>query len=616
MTSASSSRPSALRTSKKYKEQDRGRSVTKSDKPPKREKGKEKKGKKEKKANKKAEKVEKVDKVQKVEKAEKAEKAEKVEKSSVKKKERSVEEELALAVTGKKKKELEEAKTGEKRHARDKTTEKKTEKKTESEKNDNKNGASAQEKKKDKKEKTKDKKPEKTQEKKVTEDSSKEKDEGHKSKKAKVEDEVKEGGKKKKGQTEKDSKTGEEGAERKKRKKEPPIVYEPVSKPEIEHIFTTPDKPTRKAPPSVGGSESTEMTSREKALQRMHELTKNLESSDDEEGGSCPTTDLEAFLDEQKQHDSETDDEGDESEAESEEDEEQDEDSDDSPGEDEEEKDDEKDEEEDESGEEKSPSTTDSEEQDDTSSSESAAETEKKEDEKKEDEKKEDEKKEGKEDDKDSKVAEPGAPTTAEASAPTAAAPAREHALVPVTEATQSQQVALRNSVTHKPEWEKYIRQAKTMMPIQCNELFTSNKKELFNLWLDSNQDWEQCRLSVERKHQQRNIASRGWVAKQGKELKKQYTPEKWESVKASRKNAGLYYEDDDFPGDDDDTGTCVRQNFLIYFIKSRVSFQQFNTSNYLYHYPSRYPHIQQPIKSLVIVVTFLKMELFSNFSQ
>lgn len=448
-----------------------------------------------------------------------------------------------MAAVGKEKRE--EAKKAE----RSKTGDKVNEQKAESEKH----GTSAKDKEQEKKVKEA---KEKELEKKLKEDGSKEKSEGHKNKKAKVEGT--EGDQKKKGQKQKDSKAAEAGAEKKKQKKEPPIVYKPVVKPEIEHLFTTPEKSIRKAPPSVGGSENTEMTSKEKALQRMHELTKNLQPSDDEEvDSSCPTTDLEAFLDEQKtkadpaktvgeEHDpDDTNDEDDEEESEEEEEDE------DSEGDDSQEEEEEEDNQ-DASGEEKSPSDTDSE--DDMSSSESAAE----------------------EHGKDGTAAAAAAAATeapgasgpakeqaAATEAPRASGPAKEqHALVPVAEATQSQQMALRNSVTHKPEWEKFMRQAKTMMPIQCNEMFNSSKKELFNLWLDSSQDWEQCRLVVERKQQQRNIASRGWTAKQGKELKTQYTAEKWEAVKASRRTAGLYYEDEDFPGDEDDARTCVRQIF------------------------------------------------------
>ena len=127
-----------------------------------------------------------------------------------------------------------------------------------------------------------------------------------------------------------------------------------------------------------------------------------------------------------------------------------------------------------------------------------------------------------------------------------------------MTAASQEKALLLKNSVTNKKDWDVYCRQAKTKMPVALNEMYLSSKQELFNLWLDSGKDWEECQLQVERKHQQRHIATRGWTAKQGKDLKKIYSAEKWETVKASRKAQGLYYEDEDFPGDDDDSWICL----------------------------------------------------------
>lgn len=60
-----------------------------------------------------------------------------------------------------------------------------------------------------------------------------------------------------------------------------------------------------------------------------------------------------------------------------------------------------------------------------------------------------------------------------------------EHALVPVTTETASQALALRN----RKEWDDFVRKAKTKMPIGLNELYTSNKQELFGIWLDQGRD-------------------------------------------------------------------------------------------------------------------------------
>lgn len=129
-----------------------------------------------------------------------------------------------------------------------------------------------------------------------------------------------------------------------------------------------------------------------------------------------------------------------------------------------------------------------------------------------------------------------------------------EHALVPVVKTSQESVQVMRNSMTNKKEWDTFTRQAKTKMPIALNDTYQASKTELFNMWLDSNYSWSACALAVERKHQESNTAKKGWKAIQGKELKNRYTAEKWEQVKKKRLEQGLYYKDDDFPDDDDET--------------------------------------------------------------
>lgn len=82
---------------------------------------------------------------------------------------------------------------------------------------------------------------------------------------------------------------------------------------------------------------------------------------------------------------------------------------------------------------------------------------------------------------------------------------------------------------------------------------FQSNKVELFNLWLDSNRDWESTTLKVERLQQQVNQSSRGWISVKGKDIVVQYGKEKGEQIIQSRTTSGLYYDDEDFPNDIDD---------------------------------------------------------------
>ncbi|CAK9089238.1 unnamed protein product [Durusdinium trenchii] len=135
-----------------------------------------------------------------------------------------------------------------------------------------------------------------------------------------------------------------------------------------------------------------------------------------------------------------------------------------------------------------------------------------------------------------------------------------EHALVPVVKTSQESVQVMRNSMTNKKEWDTFTRQAKTKMPIALNDTYQASKTELFNMWLDSNYSWSACALAVERKHQESNTAKKGWKAIQGKELKNRYTAEKWEQVKKKRLEQGLYYKDDDFPDDDDETWYFVKE--------------------------------------------------------
>ena len=112
--------------------------------------------------------------------------------------------------------------------------------------------------------------------------------------------------------------------------------------------------------------------------------------------------------------------------------------------------------------------------------------------------------------------------------------------------------------MTHKKEWDAFTRQLKTgsQIPGAVSEyaVSQSGKKELFGMWLDAKQDWDECSLILKRKLENSSTAERGWCAIQGRELKLRYTEAKWNSLRDSRKAAGLWYEDEDFPGDDDDT--------------------------------------------------------------
>ena len=96
--------------------------------------------------------------------------------------------------------------------------------------------------------------------------------------------------------------------------------------------------------------------------------------------------------------------------------------------------------------------------------------------------------------------------------------------------------------------------QAKSKFPAQLASFYQTNRTELFNFWVDSGKSWRECELKVKRSIEARNIATKGWKAIQGKDLKKRFEDEtKYKKLVESRKASGLFYEDTDFPGDDDE---------------------------------------------------------------
>ena len=434
------------------------------------------------------------------------------EKEKVKEKKRQEEKEKE------KKREVEKEKAKEKKRQDEKEKEKKLQEEKEKE-NKAKEKKRQEEKEKEKK-LQEEKEKEKAKEKKRQDEKEKEKklqDEKEKENKAKEKKRQEEKEKEKKLQEEKEKEKEtekkrheEKEKEGKKKKKDSAIVFEPAKRSKIEHIF--------EAPPETS-TPSTPLTSKQKAEAQFAKLAEHLVDSDSD---SVPATDLEAFAgkvgqvaqgsDEDGEEGSESEDESEEAQGEEEKTE--------VPNQDGEGKDAASS-----SEEESEDSTEEGEEEEECTEDEASSEEEGGENEGGETKKKK-----------------------------TGEGEAGSHALVPVTDATASQTLALRNSMTHKKEWDSFVRSAKTKMPIGLNDMYLSSKQELFSLWLDHNKDWGACSLEIERRQEQQNVAKRGWQAVQGKVLKSRYSQEKWQHILASRKAAGLYYEDEDFPGDDDDS--------------------------------------------------------------
>ena len=104
--------------------------------------------------------------------------------------------------------------------------------------------------------------------------------------------------------------------------------------------------------------------------------------------------------------------------------------------------------------------------------------------------------------------------------------------------------------MTNKRDWDSFVR---SKQRFRVHNYFQSNKVELFNIWLDEGKNWDRTCLEVSRIQSQTNEAKKGWISMQGKDIKKQYDEQKAKRIIESRVSAGLYYECEDFPQDEDD---------------------------------------------------------------
>ena len=89
--------------------------------------------------------------------------------------------------------------------------------------------------------------------------------------------------------------------------------------------------------------------------------------------------------------------------------------------------------------------------------------------------------------------------------------------------------------------------------PVCLADHFANSRTDLFNMWLEAGKDWDKTKVVVERSQEARNKSPKGWSAIQGKTLREKYSAEKFEMLVNKRKSQGLFYEDDDFPGDLDE---------------------------------------------------------------
>lgn len=105
--------------------------------------------------------------------------------------------------------------------------------------------------------------------------------------------------------------------------------------------------------------------------------------------------------------------------------------------------------------------------------------------------------------------------------------------------------------MTNKKEWDQFVRSKDRF---KVHDYYQSNRIDCFNMWLDCDKNWDKVQLEVERLHAQETEAKQGVIAVQGKTIKQTHSSEKATAIIAARKTTGMWYESEDFPGDEDET--------------------------------------------------------------
>lgn len=127
----------------------------------------------------------------------------------------------------------------------------------------------------------------------------------------------------------------------------------------------------------------------------------------------------------------------------------------------------------------------------------------------------------------------------------------------------QSDQKEVRNSTTHKREWDRFARQCanKSVFPISLAGAYKRSKVDLFGAWLDAGMKWDQTEVLVQRRQDSKNLARGQMTGIQAKTLKEKLGEEKANRIINLRKDQGLYYADDDFPDDPEHRENLKQKN-------------------------------------------------------
>ena len=120
-----------------------------------------------------------------------------------------------------------------------------------------------------------------------------------------------------------------------------------------------------------------------------------------------------------------------------------------------------------------------------------------------------------------------------------------------------------RNSVTHKAEWDRFDRQLKSgEFPVSLAPMVKKRKDKvgLFNVWLDSDMNWDRTEFQVERFQSKESLSRSQWTAIQAKDLKEKLGQEKFDLLFQKRLETGLTYPNEDFPDDPMETWVYMPQ--------------------------------------------------------
>ncbi|CAE7837005.1 unnamed protein product [Symbiodinium sp. CCMP2592] len=121
--------------------------------------------------------------------------------------------------------------------------------------------------------------------------------------------------------------------------------------------------------------------------------------------------------------------------------------------------------------------------------------------------------------------------------------------------AKTAEEVTKRNSTTNKREWDVFSRQCldRKKFPVSLASHLQRDKTDLFNLWLDNNQDLQKVAIVVERSVEQKTTSRSGFEASKARDIIKMYGETKGQKLVKALRAKGRFYWDDDFPEDEEE---------------------------------------------------------------